>query len=598
MSYTKPSLSGYNASPPPDDGTTGSNNEITWSKHKTKLGDPLQTFSNAINDAVEAAWSDADWPLKSSATYASATTFTVPDVTSFHNGRRVKTSEDAYGVITNVSGTTITVELSSGSLTASLASVQLGPAAVNPAIDARGIVHQDKIYSTEYLQTTSDIANGAPLSILRFIAPSDHTKIRGRISTTDHSLALNNAITELNAIGGGKINLPPGDYNCEDVIPKTGVTLSGEIVGSMSGGLSTGARFVSLGNGSHIINQASGAVYNFAIDGMMFQGPGSSIVGRGVYGLALHRFNLTNCAFNNFAGEAAKVDAGTAAIYQNLFAQNCILDRTQTGKIGVLDITANDNWFGIMEITTSQGGTANKSDANLYLCAIKISGANHFVNGIIGEIADIGIYVDCSDSRFVNCRADLNQGHGWQLVNATSNRFTNCSGTRNSQDANDTYNQWDIDSSSRSNRFVNCNGDGLGSDTNKAKYGFNDAVNSDSGKNYYDDCSGSLNVTAPFNTVDYAGSSVRFHEGPPKTFALADATPSVEQYSFFRTGGADTYTNFDDGISGQTIKILASHAATINNTATIKTNTGASKLLTVNAIYSFKNWNGVWYEYS
>lgn len=47
--YTSVSISGYNSSPPADDGSTASSNQITWSKHKTKLGDPLKTAVEAIN---------------------------------------------------------------------------------------------------------------------------------------------------------------------------------------------------------------------------------------------------------------------------------------------------------------------------------------------------------------------------------------------------------------------------------------------------------------------------------------------------------------------------------------------------------------------
>jgi hypothetical protein len=47
--YTPPTLSGYNSSPPPDDGTTVTANQVTWSKHKDKLGDPLKTFTESMN---------------------------------------------------------------------------------------------------------------------------------------------------------------------------------------------------------------------------------------------------------------------------------------------------------------------------------------------------------------------------------------------------------------------------------------------------------------------------------------------------------------------------------------------------------------------
>lgn len=56
--YDKPSLSGYNANAPADDGTKVASNEVTWSKHKTKLGDPLKTYTDAINNATESALDD------------------------------------------------------------------------------------------------------------------------------------------------------------------------------------------------------------------------------------------------------------------------------------------------------------------------------------------------------------------------------------------------------------------------------------------------------------------------------------------------------------------------------------------------------------
>lgn len=50
--YTTQTQSGYNASPPPDDGSTGSNNLITWANTKTKIGDPLLTLAQNINSAL------------------------------------------------------------------------------------------------------------------------------------------------------------------------------------------------------------------------------------------------------------------------------------------------------------------------------------------------------------------------------------------------------------------------------------------------------------------------------------------------------------------------------------------------------------------
>lgn len=52
--YNKPSIgSGFNDNPPPDDGTEVTSNEVTWSKHLTKLANPLKAYIDAVNDAVQ-----------------------------------------------------------------------------------------------------------------------------------------------------------------------------------------------------------------------------------------------------------------------------------------------------------------------------------------------------------------------------------------------------------------------------------------------------------------------------------------------------------------------------------------------------------------
>lgn len=54
--YTSQTISGYNASPPPDDGTQVTANKITWSGQKTKLADPIKTLAEAINTELVAAF--------------------------------------------------------------------------------------------------------------------------------------------------------------------------------------------------------------------------------------------------------------------------------------------------------------------------------------------------------------------------------------------------------------------------------------------------------------------------------------------------------------------------------------------------------------
>lgn len=47
--YSSVSISGYNSSPPSDDGTATSSNQVKWSTIKTKLPDPLKTAIEAVN---------------------------------------------------------------------------------------------------------------------------------------------------------------------------------------------------------------------------------------------------------------------------------------------------------------------------------------------------------------------------------------------------------------------------------------------------------------------------------------------------------------------------------------------------------------------
>ena len=53
--YTSVSISGYNATPPSDDGTVSEANKVKWSTEKTKLTDPLKTAIESINTNIVSA---------------------------------------------------------------------------------------------------------------------------------------------------------------------------------------------------------------------------------------------------------------------------------------------------------------------------------------------------------------------------------------------------------------------------------------------------------------------------------------------------------------------------------------------------------------
>jgi len=49
---TSQTMSGYNSSPPSDDGTASEANRVTWAKHKNKLTDPIKQFVEDIETAL------------------------------------------------------------------------------------------------------------------------------------------------------------------------------------------------------------------------------------------------------------------------------------------------------------------------------------------------------------------------------------------------------------------------------------------------------------------------------------------------------------------------------------------------------------------
>ena len=86
----------------------------------------------------------------------------------------------------------------------------------------------------------------------------------------------------------------------------------------------------------------------------------------------------------------------------------------------------------------------------------------------------------------------------------------------------------------------------------------------------------------------------------PKKFIstlTASATPSIHNVEIWKSPATPvTVTNFLNGAEGQSLYILGNGNATITNNASIKTSTGANKVLAANKVYHFKLIDAVWYE--
>lgn len=95
------------------------------------------------------------------------------------------------------------------------------------------------------------------------------------------------------------------------------------------------------------------------------------------------------------------------------------------------------------------------------------------------------------------------------------------------------------------------------------------------------------------NRVDFLITPTQFD----LKIMASDTKPKVQGIAILLpSGSVVTITDFQGGNKNQTIKILGDGTTTIANNASIKTNTGANKLLAANKVYRFTFINSIWYE--
>jgi hypothetical protein len=114
--YSSQSTSGYNSSPPVDDGTASEANKVKWSTIKTKLADVLKTFGEAINTALVTALDTSPRAITASDSAASTDHWkTIQVTTSSVTVTLANATTMAAGYIVNVANQ------SSGDITVALA---------------------------------------------------------------------------------------------------------------------------------------------------------------------------------------------------------------------------------------------------------------------------------------------------------------------------------------------------------------------------------------------------------------------------------------------------------------------------------------------
>lgn len=107
-------------------------------------------------------------------------------------------------------------------------------------------------------------------------------------------------------------------------------------------------------------------------------------------------------------------------------------------------------------------------------------------------------------------------------------------------------------------------------------------------------------LTLLFNDDDVwyeMARSVNSFEVDPIITLADDATPSVLNDSLFLTGGTTTITDFDDGVTGQIIKIIAEHSLTITDGTNIFLNGSANfDMVATDTLTLICKADNKWYE--
>jgi len=76
-----------------------------------------------------------------------------------------------------------------------------------------------------------------------------------------------------------------------------------------------------------------------------------------------------------------------------------------------------------------------------------------------------------------------------------------------------------------------------------------------------------------------------------------DATPSVSAGNHFITGGTTTITDFDDGVTGQVISVIAEHSVTITDGTNIFVKTGGNlAMAATDTLTLIQKADGKWYQ--
>lgn len=414
---------------------------------------------------------------------------------------------------------------------------------------------------------------------------------------TDNTLNGQNCIDYVASLGGGIITIPgTGTFIGNWVIRVSGLTIQ-----SMAGVYSNlpttppviaGPTLKAKITGAVISTNDTDAPSNVAIKGIAFEGLGAGTPCVGIKTLNCARWMLEQLSFNNFADEAHIQDSDCYAYYyENVFAENCLLNTARGSQSGVMTIGGTDNEFNYCEITAS---VASKT-ASGFCSAWYITGSNNWFYGTVGEISDTGYVLgpNAAHNKFIGCRADLNRCEGFIISGtAGANLFIGCHSLENGLETANTYSAFK--NAGTVNTFSGCIANGY---TNTYKYCFEDTTNGGNAnlRPTYNGCIGYRYGTSLYGVNGFQGAHVL--EGTSPIAVNSGATPDSTGSNTLVCGYASptTITNVLGGTPGKVVNIIGNANTTLGETATIKTKAGANTLVGIHCVTIVYH-NGVWFQ--
>lgn len=419
---------------------------------------------------------------------------------------------------------------------------------------------------------------------------------------TDDTAAIQKAIDELSADGGGYLLFPAGVYKTRPLSMKSNVAIIGK-----------GATLKNVEYGTLLTaNACSGA----AVFDIRFEGVGDGTAnyecGILVTNGALH---IERARFHKFNDEGVSFGAGSIACKLiNCYGENLCLNYARTSRTGTVRVGGTDhqlinNEFGSAQNYLPSGsspgnGWQSITSENLYNCAYFITGANCFFSDNRGQNADVGFWIDSSSvgiHRFVNNRGD--QCWAYSFNNEANNSvITNHFYEQVSLQGSGLYPA--VRTTGGNNRYVNCHGRAVDRDLGPTNglclpsYAYYDGVAAGPTiqKNSYIHCTGAYQTGLIYTTA-YEGSAF---QTPMLSSRQTGTVIDAKETSFVVLAhtSTTTITDITGDANGKELTILSASNSVvyIQPSARIKTLGGPVRIAT-NDVVQFVCYNNVWHQY-